>query len=416
MPFGRAKARIITNSIGVKFSDVAGMEEAKVEVMEFVDYLKAPQRFTQLGARIPKGALLTGPPGTGKTLLAKAVASEAAVPFISVAGPDFVEIFGGIGAARVRDLFAQARKHVPCIVYIDEIDAVGKARASSGMEDHMEMESTLNQLLVEMDGINELEGVVVMASTNRPAVLDQALLRPGRFDRQINIDLPTLIERQAIFELHLRDYLLAQPLKAYSRRLAALTPGHSGADIANICNEAALHAARHQKKLIDSDNFEYAVERVIAGMEKKSNVMSAAEREVVAYHEAGHALVGWMLKHTDPVLKVSIVPRTKGPLGYAQILPSDQKFYNTDQLFDRMCMLLGGRAAEALVFRRITTGASDDLKRVSEVAYTQIQVFGMNPTIGHVSYPIKKSIDFAKKPFSQKLSKMIDEVCIYLFK
>ncbi|XP_062511013.1 paraplegin-like [Corticium candelabrum] len=409
MPFTKAKARIITDSLEVKFSDIAGMDEAKLEVMEFVDYLKAPQRFTQLGARIPKGALLTGPPGTGKTLLAKAVASEADVPFISVAGPDFVEILGGIGAARVRDLFSQARKLASCIVYIDEIDAVGRARSGSGMDGQTEMENTLNQLLVEMDGINTLEGVVVMASTNRPDVLDQALLRPGRFDRQIAIDLPTLLERQAIFEVHLRDYLLAQPLKAYSRRLAALTPGHSGADIANICNEAALHAARNRKMAIDSENFEYAVERVIAGMEKKSNVMTQKEREVVAYHEAGHVLVGWMLKHTDPVLKVSIVPRTKGPLGYAQVLPSDQKFYNAEQLFDRMCMLLGGRAAEALVFRRITSGAHDDLRRVSELAYTQIQVFGMNSRIGHISFPLSRSSDMVKKPFSQKLSKMIDE-------
>ncbi|XP_065832652.1 mitochondrial inner membrane m-AAA protease component paraplegin-like [Oscarella lobularis] len=411
MQFGKARPVVILDSTnGVKFSEIAGMSEAKREVKEFVDYLTHPQTFTNLGAKIPKGALLTGPPGTGKTMLAKAVASEASVPFLSMAGPDFVEVFAGVGASRVRDLFSQARKTVPCIVYIDEIDAVGQARRSNAsMGGHNEQENTLNQLLVEMDGINTLEGVVMMASTNRPDVLDQALLRPGRFDRRIHIDLPTLLEREAIFAVYLKKYKLAQSWDEYTKRLAALTPGHSGADIANICNEAALHAARHDHRNIDSIDFEYAVERVIAGMEKKNNMMLAAERKVVAYHEAGHAVVGWFLRHADPVLKISIIPRTKGPLGYTQHLPSDQKLYSPEQLFDRMCVLLGGRAAEALTFRKITTGAHDDLKKVTELAYVQIQVFGMNSKVGHVSFPMKRSRDVGQKPFSQKLSKVIDE-------
>jgi len=397
---------------GISFKDVAGMEEAKLEVMEFVDYLKSPGRYAELGAKIPKGALLVGPPGTGKTLLAKAVATEADVPFLTMAGSDFVEVFSGVGSARVRDLFTRARKLAPCILYIDEVDAIGRSRQSNSISGgHSEQESTLNQLLVEMDGMNTMEGVVMLASTNRQDILDQALLRPGRFDRHIAIELPTLLERQAIFEVHLKKLTLNMPIQSYSKRLAELTPGNSGADIANICNEAALHAARLNKKTVDKGNFEYAVERVIAGMEKKSNTMSPEERKIVAYHEAGHAVVGWMLEHTDPLLKVSIVPRTNATLGYAQYLPLDNKLYSTQQLFDRMCMTLGGRAAEAKIFRRVTTGAEDDLRKVTDLAYKQVVTFGMSPRVGNVSFPVRKPTELTKKFYSDKLAKLMDEVC-----
>lgn len=394
---------------GISFKDVAGMEEAKLEVMEFVDYLKSPGRYAELGAKIPKGALLVGPPGTGKTLLAKAVATEADVPFLTMAGSDFVEVFSGVGSARVRDLFTRARKLAPCILYIDEVDAIGRSRQSNSIGGHSEQESTLNQLLVEMDGMNTMEGVVMLASTNRQDILDQALLRPGRFDRHVAIELPTLLERQAIFEVHLKKLTLNMPIQSYSKRLAELTPGNSGADIANICNEAALHAARLNKKTVDKGNFEYAVERVIAGMEKKSNTMSPEERKIVAYHEAGHAVVGWMLEHTDPLLKVSIVPRTNASLGYAQYLPSDNKLYSTHQLFDRMCMALGGRAAEAKIFRRVTTGAEDDLRKVTDLAYKQVVTFGMSPRVGNVSFPVRKPTELTKKFYSDKLAKLMDE-------
>lgn len=395
---------------GISFKDVAGMEEAKLEVMEFVDYLKSPGRYAELGAKIPKGALLVGPPGTGKTLLAKAVATEADVPFLTMAGSDFVEVFSGVGSARVRDLFTRARKLAPCILYIDEVDAIGRSRQSNSISGgHSEQESTLNQLLVEMDGMNTMEGVVMLASTNRQDILDQALLRPGRFDRHVAIELPTLLERQAIFEVHLKKLTLNMPIQSYSKRLAELTPGNSGADIANICNEAALHAARLNKKTVDKGNFEYAVERVIAGMEKKSNTMSPEERKIVAYHEAGHAVVGWMLEHTDPLLKVSIVPRTNATLGYAQYLPLDNKLYSTQQLFDRMCMTLGGRAAEAKIFRRVTTGAEDDLRKVTDLAYKQVVTFGMSPRVGNVSFPVRKPTELTKKFYSDKLAKLMDE-------
>lgn len=394
---------------GISFKDVAGMEEAKLEVMEFVDYLKSPMRYSELGAKIPKGALLVGPPGTGKTLLAKAVATEADVPFLTMAGSDFVEVFSGVGSARVRDLFNRARKLAPCILYIDEVDAIGRSRKGNSLGGNNEQENTLNQLLVEMDGINTMEGVVMLASTNRQDILDQALLRPGRFDRHIAIDLPTLIERRAIFEVHLKKLTLKMPVDQYSKRLAELTPGNSGADIANICNEAALHAARLNAKSVDQKNFEYAVERVIAGMEKKSHSMSPEERKTVAIHEAGHAVVGWMLEHTDPLLKVSIVPRTNANLGYAQYLPSDNKLYSTEQLFDRMCLALGGRAAEAKIFKRITTGAEDDLRKVTDMAYKQVVTFGMSPRVGNISFPVLKPTEPAKKFYSDKLAKLVDE-------
>jgi len=409
----RAKTTIILPGTkkDVGFKDVAGMQEAKEEVREFVDYLQYPTRFKELGAKIPKGALLTGPPGTGKTLLAKAVASEAAVPFLSMAGSDFVEMFSGVGSARVRDLFKQARKRSPCIVYIDEIDAIGRSRresASSG--GNSEQENTLNQLLVEMDGMNTVEGVVMLASTNRPDILDQALMRPGRFDRMITIDLPTLPERKSIFEIYLSQLKLGHAVRKYSQRLSELTPGKSGADIANICNEAALHAARLNEKVVDEKNFEYAIERVIAGMQKKSNPLSPEERRCVAYHEAGHGVVSWLLKHTEPVLKISIIPRTSSPLGYTQKFPLDIKLHTNEQLFDIMCVALGGRVAEAMVFNKVTTGAEDDLKKVTDMAYQQIVTFGMNERVGPISFRLKKqSEQLSRKPYSDKMARMIDE-------
>ncbi|KAL5467700.1 hypothetical protein EMCRGX_G031963 [Ephydatia muelleri] len=386
------------------------MQEAKQEVIEFVEYLRTPQKYSQLGAKIPKGALLYGPPGTGKTLLARAIASEASVPFLSIAGSDFVEMYAGVGSARVRDLFSQAREHAPCILYIDEIDAVGKSRSSgSAMEGNNEQENTLNQLLVEMDGINQLEGVVILASTNRVDILDQALLRPGRFDRQISIDLPTLPERKEIFEVYLKKISLEKSVESYSSRLAALTPGKSGADIANIVNEAALHAARVKGKTVTEKDLEYAVERIIAGMEKMSNVLTPEEKEIIAYHEAGHALTAWFLEHTDPILKVSIIPRTKGVLGFSQNLPSDQKLYTTEQLFERMCVALGGRMSEALVFKKITSGAQDDLQKVTQLAYKMIVELGMSEAVGHVSFPITDPTEFQKKLYGNKLSSLIDD-------
>ncbi|KAL5022764.1 hypothetical protein ScPMuIL_001919 [Solemya velum] len=395
---------------GISFKDVAGLKEAKVEITEFVDYLKNPQRFKELGGKIPHGALLLGPPGCGKTLLAKAVATEARVPFLAMAGSEFVEMLGGLGAARVRDLFKEARKRAPCIVYVDEIDAIGRKRGGSSMGSSAEEEHTLNQLLVEMDGMGTQEGVIMLASTNRADILDKALLRPGRFDRHITIDLPTMIERREIFDMYLQKLKIAQAIQVYSPRLAQLTPGMSGADIANICNEAALFAAREQKKSIDCADFDYAVERVIAGVAKKSQLLSPAEKKIVAYHESGHALVGWLLEHTDALLRISIVPRTNSALGFAQYLPSDQKLYSTDELFERMCMALGGRVAEAVTFNHITSGAQDDLKKVTKLAYDQIRTFGMNENVGLLSFPQGGGgSEFSPKPYSKKLSALIDE-------
>ncbi|XP_033118527.1 paraplegin-like isoform X2 [Anneissia japonica] len=394
---------------GVTFSDVAGLKEAKQEVMEFVDYLKTPQKFQELGAKVPKGALLLGPPGCGKTLLAKAVATEADVPFLAMAGSEFVEMIGGLGAARVRNLFKEARKRAPCIVYIDEVDAIGRKRtdnASAGGSG--EEEQTLNQLLVEMDGMGTQKGVIMLASTNRADVLDKALLRPGRFDRHILIDTPTLAERKEIFEQHLKALTLEKPLEAYSKRLAQLSPGMSGADIANICNEAALHAARENNKVITGEDFEFAVERIVAGAAKKSTSLSKEERLVVAYHESGHALTGWLLEHTDALMKVSIVPRANAALGFAQYLPSDQKLYTKEQLFDRMCMALGGRVAESIIFNRVTTGAQDDLKRVTKMAYAQVRTYGLSDVVGNVSFPEVESNEVGKKPYSQHLQQLID--------
>uniref|UniRef100_A0A668RV41 Mitochondrial inner membrane m-AAA protease component paraplegin n=1 Tax=Oreochromis aureus TaxID=47969 RepID=A0A668RV41_OREAU len=403
---------------GVSFKDVAGMHEAKLEVKEFVDYLKSPERYLQLGAKVPKGALLLGPPGCGKTLLAKAVATEAQVPFLAMAGSEFVEVIGGLGAARVRSLFKEARTRAPCIVYIDEIDAVGKKRSTnmSGFS-NTEEEQTLNQLLVEMDGMGTTDHVIVLASTNRADILDNALMRPGRLDRHIFIDLPTLQERKEIFEQHLKILKLTQPANFYSLRLAELTPGFSGADIANICNEAALHAAREGYKSIDTFNFEYAVERVIAGSVKRSKILSKEEQRVIAFHESGHALVGWLLEHTEAVMKVSIAPRTNAALGFAQILPRDQYLFTKEQLFERMCMALGGRAAEAITFNKVTTGvlwgllqgAQDDLRKVTRVAYSMVKQYGMCDSVGQVSFPeTEEQGAIGRRPFSQGLQQQMD--------
>lgn len=391
-----------------RFKDVAGLSEAKVEVMEFVDYLKNSERFLKLGAKLPKGVLLTGPPGCGKTLLAKAVATEANVPFLALAGSDFVEMIGGLGASRVRSLFKSANKLAPCIIYIDEIDSIGKKR-SGGAFYNGEMEQTLNQLLVEMDGLVSRKSVILLASTNRADVLDQALTRPGRFDRQILIDLPNLLERREIFEKHASKIKLEQAASELAPRIAQLTPGMSGADIANVCNEAALFAARKNKSFVGSDDIEYAIERVVGGTEKRSSSISAEERRIIAFHESGHALVGWLLEHTDPVLKVSIVPRTTNILGFAQYLPSDRKLHNPEQIFDMMCMALGGRVAELIKFNHLSTGSQDDLRRVTAMAMAQIKEYGFDRVVGHISFPKEDPNDMGYKPYSKHLANVIDQ-------
>lgn len=406
---GKSKATLFDKGtkVNVTFEDVAGLDEAKEEVMEVVDFLKNPKKYTSLGGKIPKGVLLVGPPGTGKTLLAKAVAGEAAVPFFSISGSDFVEMFVGVGASRVRDLFKQAREKAPCIVFIDEIDAIGRARGKGVWQGgNDERENTLNQLLVEMDGFSTDKGVILMAATNRPDVLDIALLRPGRFDRQIGIDAPDLTGREAIFKVHVKNIKTGTDVNPTI--LAEMTPGFAGADIANVCNEAALIAARREKKAVDMDDFNSALDRVIGGLEKKNKLISPEEKEIIAYHEAGHAICGWFLEHASPLVKVTIVPRGIGTLGYAQYLPKEEYITRTEQLLDRMSMTLGGRAAEKITFGKISTGAQSDLDHVTKMAYSMVAIYGLNDKVGNVSFH-GMSQDQFQKPYSDQTAKLIDD-------
>jgi len=408
---GKSKAALFDAESKVKltFQDVAGLDEAKEEVKEIVDFLKTPSKFTKLGGKIPKGALLVGPPGTGKTLLAKAVAGEAGVPFFSLSGSDFVEMFVGVGAARVRDLFKQAKEKAPCIIFIDEIDAIGRSRGRGAMPGaNDERENTLNSLLVEMDGFATDSGVIILAATNRPDVLDSALMRPGRFDRQISIDKPDIVGREAIFKVHLKPIKLSNSVDV--KKLAAQTPGFAGAEIANICNEAALIAARRDKAEVEEQDFHDAIDRVIGGLEKKNKIISPEEKRIVAFHEAGHAVAGWFLEHADPLVKVSIVPRGVAALGYAQYLPKEQFLYQTEQLIDEMCMTFGGRAAEELVFEKISTGALSDLERITKMAYSLVTVYGMNKEIGNLSFYDSKQTEYTfNKPYSEATSEKIDK-------
>ena len=406
---GKSRAQLFDKEANVKvtFKDVAGLDEAKVEVMEIVDFLKNPKKYTNLGGKIPKGALLVGPPGTGKTLLAKAVAGEAGVPFFSLSGSDFVEMFVGVGASRVRDLFRQAKEKAPCIIFIDEIDAVGRARGRNMMQGgNDERENTLNQLLTEMDGFATDLGVIILAATNRPDILDPALLRPGRFDRQISIDKPDLNGREEIFKVHLQPIKIGTDVDA--KRLATQTAGFAGAEIANVCNESALIAARKNKDKVDMQDFQDAIDRVIGGLEKKNKIISAHEKEIIAYHESGHAIVGWFLEGLDPLVKVSIVPRGVAALGYAQYLPKDQYLYTTEQMKNMMCMTLGGRVAEDIVFGRISTGAQNDLERITRMAYAMITMYGMNAKVGNVSFYDPNNEYGFTKPYSDKTAEMID--------
>ncbi len=408
---GKSKAQLFDkeSTSKIDFKDVAGLEEAKVEVMEIVDFLKNSKKYTDLGGKIPKGALLVGPPGTGKTLLAKAVAGEANVPFFSMSGSDFVEMFVGVGASRVRDLFKQAKEKAPCIIFIDEIDAIGRARgknANFGGND--ERENTLNQLLTEMDGFGSNQGVIILAATNRADILDRALLRAGRFDRQIHVELPDSKERLEIFKVHLRPLKLEEGLDITF--LAKQTPGFSGADIANVCNESALIAARKNKVTVEKQDFLDAIDRIIGGLEKKNKIISLDEKKTIAYHEAGHATVSWLLEHANPLLKVSIIPRGRS-LGAAWYLPEERQITTTEQLFDEMCSALGGRASEEVTFNKISTGALNDLEKVSKQAYAMIAYFGMGKTTGNVSfYDSSGQSEFSfGKPYSEKTAESIDK-------
>lgn len=407
---GKSKAQLFEKGtrVTITFNDVAGLDEAKVEVMEIVDFLKNPRKYTNLGGKIPKGALLVGPPGTGKTLLAKAVAGEAQVPFFSMSGSDFVELFVGVGASRVRDLFKQAREKAPCIVFIDEIDAIGRARGKNAVMSNDERENTLNSLLVEMDGFSGDSGIIILAATNRPDVLDSALLRPGRFDRQISIDVPDVKGREKIFEVHLQPIKKGPDLDI--AKLAIQTPGFAGADIANICNEAALIAARKGKEEVSMQDFNDAIDRVIGGLEKKNKIISPEEKKIIAYHEAGHAICGWFLEHAHPLIKVSIVPRGVAALGYAQYLPKEQYLYNMEQLNDQMVSLFGGRAAEEIIFGKISTGAQNDLERTTRMAYSMVTIYGMNPRVGNVSFHDPQQGEYTMtKPYSDETARLIDE-------
>jgi cell division protease FtsH len=408
---GKNKAQVYDSKkqINVTFKDVAGMAEAKEEIMEIVDFLKNPKRYTTLGGKIPKGALLVGPPGTGKTLLAKAVAGEAKVPFFSMSGSDFVEMFVGVGASRVRDLFKNAKEKAPCIIFIDEIDAIGRARGKNSFSNaNDERENTLNQLLTEMDGFGTNAGVIVLAATNRADVLDKALLRAGRFDRQIYVELPDLKEREEIFGVHMRPLKLGADVNRDF--LAKQTPGFSGADIANVCNEAALIAARRNKNEIEKQDFLDAVDRIVGGLEKKNKVISAHEKRVIAYHESGHASVGWLLEHAHPLVKVSIVPRGKS-LGAAWYLPEERQITTYEQLFDEITATLAGRASEEIVFGKISTGALSDLERVTKQAFAMVAYYGLNPKVGNVCFydsTGRSDMGFTK-PFSEKTAELIDE-------
>jgi len=408
---GKSKAQLFDkeNATKTTFEDVAGLEGAKEEVQEIVDFLKKPQKYTSLGAKIPRGALLVGPPGTGKTLLARAVAGEAKVPFFSLSGSDFVEMFVGVGASRVRDLFKQAKDKAPSIIFIDEIDAIGRARGKGAMQGgNDERENTLNQLLTEMDGFGTNTGVIVIAATNRADVLDRALIRPGRFDRQIHVDLPEVNEREEIFKVHLKPLKIDKSVDV--KFLAKQTPGFSGADIANICNEAALIAARNNKKKVDKQDFLDAVDRVIGGLEKKNKIISDHERKAIAYHEAGHAAVSWLVKYASPLVKVTIIPRGRS-LGAAWYLPEERQITTTEQLLDEMCAALGGRAAEELIFGKISTGALSDLEKVTKQAYAMVTVYGLSEKIGNISfYDSSGQSDYSfSKPYSEKTSELIDQ-------
>ena len=406
--FGKSKARQLDQTNNqTTFADVAGCDEAKEEVTEIVEFLKDPSKFHKLGGRIPRGVLMVGPPGTGKTLLARAIAGEAKVPFFTISGSDFVEMFVGVGAARVRDMFEQSKKSAPCIIFIDEIDAIGRARGKNAMMSNDERENTLNQLLVEMDGFGGDTGIIILAATNRPDVLDSALLRPGRFDRQISIDRPDVKGREEIFKVHLGPIKVSESLDVH--KLAEQTPGFAGADIANVCNEAALIAARKGKTGVEMKDFQDAIDRVIGGLEKKNKIISKEEKEVIAYHEAGHAICGWFLEHAYPLLKVTIVPRGTAALGYAQYTPKEQYLYTIEQLTDQMCMTLGGRAAEQIFFGRISTGASNDLQQITKMAYSMVTTYGMNDKIGNVSFYDPAQENTFQKPFSEETGKIIDE-------
>ena len=406
---GKSKAQVYekgNNAIKITFKDVAGQEGAKQEIQEIVDFLKQPQKYTELGGKIPKGALLVGPPGTGKTLLAKAVAGEADVPFFSMSGSDFVEMFVGVGASRVRDLFRQAKEKAPCIIFIDEIDAVGRARSKSpSMGGNDERENTLNQLLTEMDGFGTNSGVIILAATNRADILDKALLRAGRFDRQIHVDLPDLNERKAVFEVHLKPLKLDD--NVYPDTLARQTPGFSGADIANVCNEAALIAARHKKNAVGKQDFLDAVDRIIGGLEKKTKIMTMHEKRSIALHEAGHATISWFLEHANPLIKVTIVPRGRA-LGAAWYMPEERQITTKEQMLDEMCATLGGRAAEELFIGHISTGAMNDLERVTKQAYGMIAYAGMSDKLPNVCYYNNEEYSF-NKPYSERTAELIDE-------
>ncbi len=406
---GKSKAQLFEKGtkVNITFNDVAGLDEAKVEVMEIVDFLKNPKKYTALGGKIPKGALLVGPPGTGKTLLAKAVAGEAQVPFFSLSGSDFVEMFVGVGASRVRDLFKTAREKAPCIIFIDEIDAIGRARGKNAVMSNDERENTLNQMLVEMDGFSGDSGIIMLAATNRPDVLDSALLRPGRFDRQISIDVPDIKGREQIFKVHLKPIKISADLDI--KKLASQTPGFAGADIANICNEAALIAARKGKKDVDMQDFNDAIDRIIGGLEKKNKIISPEEKKVIAYHEAGHAVAGWYLENAHPLVKVTIVPRGTAALGFAQYLPKEKYLTLTQELEDDMCMTLGGRASEQIFFGKISTGALSDLQQVTRTARAMVSIYGMNSKIGNISYYDPQNEGSFHKPYSEETGKIIDE-------